>query len=322
MRSIELPGPVAAVLSRLGRGTRATAAAALSERYRQGASSATGHVVRTPAELAAYATVRFPATHAAAVAAFTATAGAAPGFAPTSLLDVGSGLGATAAAALAVWPSIVRVTCVEPDARAVAGGREVLAAAAPDVDVTWVTDGWAGAPAGRADLVTAGYVGNELADPVAFATGLWARTDAVLVVVEPGRMDTYRGLLAARDAVLADGGHTLAPCPHDDRCPLHRSDWCHFGQRLPRSAAHRQAKGADQNFEDEKYSYVAIGRAPRTTPAAGRVIRRPARRKGLVELPLCRPDGTAGPARVGRSSPAYRDAKDVTWGDAWPPPGA
>jgi ribosomal protein RSM22 (predicted rRNA methylase) len=315
VRAVDLPAPLADVLTATGHGARVQAARSLSERYRAGASSVDAPVVRSDAELAAYATVRFPATYAAAVAACTATAAADPAYAPVSLLDVGSGLGATACAALAVWPSIREVTCVEPDPRAVARGRDVLAAAT-DAPVTWVTGDWRAAT-GPAELVTAGYVGNELADPVPFARGLWAATTGVLLLLEPGRRDAYRALIDSRDALLATGAHTVAPCPHDERCPLRQPDWCHFGQRLPRSAAHRQVKGADQNFEDEKYSYVALGRTP-GVHHDGRVIRRPARRKGLVELQLCRPDGTAGPARIGRSSEDYRAAKDVGWGDTWP----
>lgn len=319
VRAVELPAPLAAAVSALGRGSRSGAAFALSERYRAGASSAAGPVVRSGSELAAYATVRFPATYAAAVAACSAVAAAAPGFAPESVLDVGSGLGATACAALAVWPSLRTVTCVEPDARAVAAGRTVLAASG-DADVAWVTADWTATTRSTADLVTAGYVGNELDDPVAFARALWSAAAGVLLLLEPGRPDTYRALLDTRDALLADGAHTVAPCPHDERCPLPRSDWCHFGQRLPRSASHRQVKGAEQNYEDEKYSFVALGRS-----AAGRrdarILRRPVRRKGLVELRVCAPDGTTAPVRIGRSSPDYRAAKDAGWGDTWPPAG-
>lgn len=318
MRAVELPGPLAAALTTVGRGSRPAAAQALSDRYRAGASSAAGHVLRSEGELAAYATVRFPATYAAAVAACSAVAAAAPAFAPRTLLDVGSGLGATACAATAVWPSLTEVTCVEPDARAVARGRELVAAAAPNATVTWVTGDWRSAT-GPADLVTAGYVGNELADPVTFARGLWGATGAVLLLLEPGRREAYQALLASRDALLTDGAHTVAPCPHDDRCPLPRSDWCHFGQRLPRTAAHRHAKGGEQSYEDEPYSYVAMGREPAALHP-GRVLRRPVRRKGLVELQVCAPDGTAGPVRIGRSAPTYREAKDVDWGDSWPSP--
>ncbi|MHA3702130.1 small ribosomal subunit Rsm22 family protein [Jatrophihabitans sp. YIM 134969] len=319
MRAVDLPAPVSAALATVGRGGNPAAARALSERYRARTSSASGPVLRSGAELAAYATVRFPATYAAAVAACRAVASNAPDLAPTSLLDVGSGLGATACAAVAVWPSLTTLTLVEPDERAVAAGRTVLAAAAPDARVTWVTGDWTAA-SGPADLVTAGYVGNELADPVGFARRLWDATSDVLLLLEPGRREAYAALLDSRDALLEAGAHTLAPCPHDERCPLPRSDWCHFGQRLPRSSAHRHLKGAEENYEDEKYSYVALGRRA-AARRPDRVLRRPTRRKGLVELQVCAADGTTGPVRVAKSSSSYREAKDVEWGDTWPTSG-
>ena len=55
-----------------------------------------------------------------------------------------------------------------------------------------------------------------------------------------------------------------------------------------------------------------------TTPAA-RVLRRPAKRKGLVELQVCRPDGTAGREVVSkRQGERYAMARDTEWGDRLP----
>ena len=56
-------------------------------------------------------------------------------------------------------------------------------------------------------------------------------------------------------------------------------------------------------------------------PAASRVLRRPVRRKGLVQLELCRQNATAGSEVLTRRDPsAYRTARDVVWGDALPLP--
>ena len=71
------------------------------------------------------------------------------------------------------------------------------------------------------------------------------------------------------------------------------------------------------SYEDEKFSYL-IAVAPRVEMPApsARVLRHPVKRKGLVELTLCRPDGTAGREIVSKKQGLrYRAARDVQWGD-------
>jgi ribosomal protein RSM22 (predicted rRNA methylase) len=145
-----------------------------------------------------------------------------------------------------------------------------------------------------------------------------------VLIVEPGTPDGHRRVLAARDRLLAAGFSIAAPCPHQLSCPVAvPGDWCHFATRVQRSARHRQAKGAELSYEDEKFSYVAAvrdrpdpAREAMTRPAA-RVIRRPQLRKNLVLLDLCARDGTSQRALVGKSSDSYRQARKVSWGDGW-----
>ena len=91
---------------------------------------------------------------------------------------------------------------------------------------------------------------------------MWAKTRDTLLIVEPGTPAGYARILALRAQLIASGAHVAAPCPHDGTCPLTAPDWCHFTQRLPRSRAHKQLKGAELPFEDEKFTYVALTRAP------------------------------------------------------------
>jgi len=95
------------------------------------------------------------------------------------------------------------------------------------------------------------------------------------------------------------------------------------------------------SYEDEKFSYLVTAPpgagagdpgalvADAAGPAAvgpgeggwGRVIRRPAQRKGLVSLRLCNPDGTAADRIVTKRTPdLYRLARDTSWGDSFPMP--
>ena len=182
-------------------------------------------------------------------------------------------------------------------------GRTVVAA-------DWITaDLTTGLPDGLWDLVTAGYVLTELREPVAVARQLWERAET-LVLIEPGSRRGYQTLMDIRADLT--GAHTVAPCPHQQRCPLD-GDWCHLGQRLPRTAAHRQAKGATQSHEDEPFSYLVLTRTPAAQRDA-RVIRRPEHRKGHDVLTLCTPDATIVRETVTRSDPRHRAARDVLWG--------
>jgi ribosomal protein RSM22 (predicted rRNA methylase) len=79
------------------------------------------------------------------------------------------------------------------------------------------------------------------------------------------------------------------------------------------------AKQADLGFEDEKFSYAAISRAP-TGRAEARVIRRPQVRPGHVVLALCTRDGLET-VTVGRSDrERFKRARKTAWGDSFAAP--
>src|SRR5258708_36899331 len=111
-----------------------------------------------------------------------------------------------------------------------------------------------------------------------------------LLIVEPGTPAGYARIIALRGQLIAAGAHVAAPCPHDGKCPLEAPDWCHFIQRLPRSRAHQQVKGAELPFEDEKFAYVALTRAPAAHHPA-RVLAQPDVSKVEVVAKLCTPNG-------------------------------
>ena len=116
------------------------------------------------------------------------------------------------------------------------------------------------------------------------------KTRDILVVVEPGTPAGYARVVALREQLVAAGAHVLAPCPHDRHCPLVSPDWCHFPQRLARSRAHKQVKGADVPFEDERFSYIVLSRTPSAAPAS-RVLAQPAIGKAEITAKLCTIDG-------------------------------
>ena len=242
-----------------------------------------------------------------------------PDWRPRTVLDAGAGPGVATWAATAVWPELERAALVEIEPAMARAGR-ALAAAAPTPalrEATWV-EGDLAASREHADLVLVSYVLNELRpqDVEAAALLLWERAGDTAVFLEPGTPEGYRRVLAARAAVLGAGGFTLAPCPHDDACPLPPNDWCHFAVRLPRSAAHRAAKGVTRGFEDEKLAYAALGRVPSPRPRS-RIIRPPEIHGGHVYLDLCEPGGIRRATVTRRDKEAFRRARKAAWGDAF-----
>src|SRR5262249_35744553 len=143
---------------------------------------------------------------------------------------------------------------------------EALAAGASLPRITWksadvTVAAIEGAPR---DLVTIAYVLNELAPQARpqVLERLWRAAADTLVLVEPGSPAGWQRMLAARRQLIEAGAQVLAPCPHAQDCPLVPPDWCHFAERVARSRLHRQAKGGEVPWEDEKFSYVALSRRP------------------------------------------------------------
>ena len=143
----------------------------------------------------------------------------------------------------------------------------------------------------------------------------------MLLIVEPGTPEGFAVVRAARDALLAAGAHTIAPCAHDRPCPLER-DWCHFPQRLKRPDFQRRARGAPSEWEDAKFAYAAMARFMPEAPIWGRVIREPASNKAYAETKISSRAGVTRYRALKRHREAYRLVKDLAWGAALsePPP--
>jgi ribosomal protein RSM22 (predicted rRNA methylase) len=265
-----------------------------------------------------------PATYAATVAALTALREQRPGWCPRTMLDLGAGLGAGMWAATAVWPELDRITAVEALAPMIAVGQDfVRVAKHPGLrTVEWLqADLLATGLTERYDLVLIGYVLAEL-PPSRVAEVVdraWGATDGALTAIEPGTPDGYGRVLRAQDLLLASGGFPLAPCPHLPPCRMPEGDWCHFSVRLPRSQIHRAAKGATMGYEDEKFSYVAVTRAP-AERSYSRILRHPQIRGGHVYLQICAPGGPKTIVVSKRDRELFHRARKSSWGDTFDVP--
>jgi ribosomal protein RSM22 (predicted rRNA methylase) len=312
----ELKAALDARLHGLSRNEAASRAALISKTYRDGGGSG---AIKSEADALAYALARMPATYAAATASLNALREATPEFAPKNLLDVGAGPGTATWAAAEAFSSLQDFTLLDanPALRALALDLGRGSTRLRHIKYERGEARAALADSEPADLVVASYVIGEIDDAErrALADAMWAKTRDALLIVEPGTPMGYGRIIALRAQLIAQGAHVAAPCPHDGPCPLSSPDWCHFTQRLPRSQAHKQLKSAELPFEDEKFSYVALTRAP-VAQHPFRVLAQPVTTKVEVTAKLCTPDGLAIAKVPSRIKAPYARARRWRWGDA------
>jgi ribosomal protein RSM22 (predicted rRNA methylase) len=312
----ELKAALDARLQGLSRNDAAGRAALISQTYRDGGGSGT---IRTEIDALAYALVRMPATYAAVTASLNALREITPHFAPASLLDVGAGPGTATWAAAEAFPSLKSFTLLDANHALRALALDIGRGSVRLREMTYQRGDarTALADAEAADLIVASYMFAEVSDAEqgALTELMWTKTRDTLLIVEPGTPAGYARILAARRQLIASGAHVAAPCPHDGECPLTAPDWCHFTQRLPRSRAHKQIKSAELPYEDEKFAYVALTRAPVARHPA-RVLAQPDVNKVEVTAKLCTAEGLVIARIPRRAKGDYSAARRWRWGDA------
>jgi ribosomal protein RSM22 (predicted rRNA methylase) len=319
MISPTLPAELKAALDARLQGFSRTDAAQRSQKisttYRAGGGSST---IKSEADALAYALARMPATYAAVAASLNALTEMVPDFAPETLLDVGAGPGTASWAAAETFSSLQDFTLLDTNATLSRLALELAHDSTRLSECRYLPGDAASnlAEVTQADLVIASYLIGELGerDQRQLTEAMWTKARHALIVIEPGTPAGYARILALRQQLIAAGAYVAAPCPHEKPCPLIAPDWCHFSQRLPRSQAHRQIKGAEVPFEDERFIYVALTRTPPVSRAA-RVLTPPDIGKAEITAKLCT-DGGVQLAKVARrDKAAYASARRWRWGD-------
>jgi ribosomal protein RSM22 (predicted rRNA methylase) len=312
----ELKAALDAKLKGFSRNDAAERSASISKTYRDGSGSG---AIRSETDALAYALARMPATYAAVTASLNALCEIRPEFAPKRLLDVGAGPGTASWAAIEAFSSLQDFTLLDANDALRKLALDLLSDSFRLREAAYergeARDSLVKAEA--ADLVVASYMIGEVgeAEQAALAALMWEKTRDTLLVVEPGTPAGYARIIMLREQLIAAGAHVAAPCPHDGKCPLVPPDWCHFSQRLPRSRAHKQVKGAELPFEDEKFAYVALTRAADAQRPA-RVLAQPAVNKVEITAKLCTPEGLSLTKVPRRAKADYAAARRWRWGDA------
>lgn len=306
-------------LEGVSRKALAVRAQAISEGYRSGAPSS--RAIRDADDALAYAVARMPATYAAIASASKRLAELWPEFYPVSMLDVGAGPGTATFAAAEHWPSLETSTQIErhPAFRKLAG--DLASDAAPSISLRSVTADLTTATLAidPADLAIMSYALIELPESsVRSIVGrIFEAARGAVILVEPGTPAGFARIRMARDILIAEGGHILAPCPGDMSCPIAGTDWCHFSVRVARSRDHKLLKGADAPFEDERFTYVAVTKTQRPPSIAARIVAEPVRDRAAISLKLCTPDGLRNEIIPRADKADYKRAGKADWGDPW-----
>lgn len=308
--------------TRHGQAELTEAACRLSNRYREQNGSGKS-LISNEAEALAYVTARMPATYGAVYFALSETLLRVPSLEIKSVLDVGAGTGAASYAAddLLAPESIV---CLERDFRMIGIGKDLFSNASLTLqNALWKTyDITEGNLPYHGELVVSSYVLNELNPQILDDTilKLWAAADRILLLVEPGTPKGYSIIKRARDILLRQKAHIIAPCVHEKNCPLPEDDWCHFTCRIPRSRMHRQLKSADVPYEDEKFTYLAVTPAEIPATQDGRILRHPEISKGYLTMEVCTEGGIAKVKYSKKDGALYKSARKKGAGNRIPLP--
>jgi ribosomal protein RSM22 (predicted rRNA methylase) len=285
----------------------------MSERYRQGRGS------DNALDFGAYLVARLPATYAAVAFCLAELARRRPQFSPQTLLDAGSGPGTAAWAATTTFPGISAVTFLDNNllflklagSRAAQGDHPALQGAnGLNADLSNLPG------EASADLVVAAYALAEmpLAKARETAIALWKACENTLLLIEPGTPQGFARIHEARVALMAAGARLIAPCTHENVCPMQPPDWCHFSVRLARRREHMHAKKATVPFEDEKFSYLIASRQPGTLEGA-RILSPPIESKAEIKFKLCAENGLVQQSIARRDKAEYKRIRKLDWGD-------
>lgn len=268
----------------------------------------------------AYLLARMPATYAAIVRVLKevqARVGAA--FEVRSILDLGAGPGTGGWAASEVFANLARITCIEQSAPMASLGKKFFCQSdLPALrTATWVAQE-VKEPFESVDLALLSYVVGELKGPqtLHLLGSIFNANIPLAAIIEPGTKAGFQRILSIRSWAIEQGLRILAPCPHRAACPMKRGEsWCHFPARVERSRIHKFLKEGSLGYEDEKFSYIVLGKILVDAPSS-RIVGNVQKMSGFVRLPVCA-QGQIKEIIVSKKQEDYRQARNANWGDAW-----
>lgn len=200
-----------------------------------------------------------------------------------SMIDVGAGSGSASLAVSHLLPNIKNYTLLERNKYMMEIGNSLHNFDYINYDLSKDNLDING------DLVISSYVLNELDQNsrINAINKMWNMTNKLMLIVEPGTPEGFALIREIKDYLISIGAYVIAPCTHMGIC---LNTWCHFSTRVSRSKLHKDLKGGDAPYEDEKYCYIAFSKSE-ITPCKNRILRHPQINPGFVELEVCSKEG-------------------------------
>ena len=295
-----------------------TAAENISIKYRN--ETGTGkRLLSTEIDILVYAIVRMPGTYGAVSSALNYSLEINnPGF--KTVLDVGAGMGTATWAVESTIDTVEKITCIEREPAMISFGKTLM----KDTPSLLAKTEWINCDMRdlrfpqKYDLVVASYALGELSDMdrEKVIEKLWSITSKLLLIVEPGNPLAFYNLRTARAQLINADAFVVAPCPHSDNCLLPDDDWCHFTCRISRSRLHKQLKGGDIPYKDEKFTYLAVARDSIQTNNS-RILHHPLIESGRIMLKLCTPNGIETKSVTKKQKDSFEVASKAKCGDTF-----
>lgn len=234
---------------------------------------------------------------------------------PTSILDLGAGLGLTRWLFADAFPELKTLTLMERNTFMVNLGKKLDSPLG-----TFAQEDYQKADLPPHDLAFLSYTLSEILENKrqSLLQRLWDQGAAHIILIEPGTPHGFEVLRQARTFFLEQGGFAVAPCGHTAQCPMAGKDWCHFSIRIPRSTEHRSLKQGHLPYEDEKFSYLIMSRLTPEVSLAPRLIRKPIKGKGHQHVDLCTPEGLVRESLSKSKTPDFKSLSRCQWGDLLP----
>ncbi len=322
---IKLPRPIEKAITQRLAQQAATAwmerARAIHSRYMEQAQNKQQTHLHDELDALAYLGLRASATYAQIFGTVAAVAEIMLTWQPQTLLDIGCGPGTGVWALATLLPSLNAATCIDQNAHLLTLGQKILSDAQLPIAVTWQQgdiNQWIERDETQYDVVLIANVLNELnvAQREKLLETAFKRCRQLLIVVEPGTPIGSAIVQAA--AQLAPTGTLIAPYVDNNFVEEY---FLHFPQRFTRPEFARRIRQdmresplMASDWEEAKYSYVAIGKiAPEELPW-GRCIGPIRLMNGYLEVPILIKEQVVLLKVMKRHKQQYAFAKKLRWG--------